>query len=87
MGLVSSSTSWPSPSPPRLGHRPGSDRTVVDEGDQQPGRGEESGVAHHAVVGADRAGLDVPGPAQDLERLGHAEAALRPWRRAAGQSG
>ena len=33
------------------------------------------GVADHAVVGPDRAVLDVPGPVQDLERRGQPEPA------------
>ena len=40
---------------------------------EPPRGGEEPGVADHAVVGADRARLDVPGAAHDLLRLGQAE--------------
>ena len=41
--------------------------------EQAPGRGEEPGVGDHPVVGPDRAGFDVPGPAQDLDGLGQTE--------------
>src|SRR5665213_2075252 len=45
-------------------------------GAQQSGGGQEAGVADHAVVGPDRAVLDVPGPVQHLEGARHTEGAL-----------
>src|SRR5437016_5246073 len=42
-------------------------------GREQPGRGQEPGVADHAVVGPDRLALDVPAPLEDLDRLGQPE--------------
>ena len=42
---------------------------------EPPRRREEPGVADHAMVGAHRAGLDVPGAAHDLLCLGQAEVA------------
>src|SRR5687767_14285080 len=43
----------------------------------EAGRGQESGVGHHAVIGPDGLALDVPRALQHLERLGHVEPALR----------
>ena len=54
-------------------------RPVQAVGRQEPaGRGEETGVADHAMVGADRAVLDVPGPAEDLEGAAIPKG-CRPW--------
>src|SRR6188472_4300309 len=42
-------------------------------GSQQPGVGEEAGVGDHTVVGPHGLAVDVPGPLQHLEGLGHPE--------------
>ena len=49
--------------------------------------GEEAGVRDHAVVGADRLALDVPGALQHLERLDHPERRVRRAPRAAARPG
>ena len=66
-----------------IGSAPGSElargwsRATPSPVDEQPRRGDEPGVRHHAVVGPHRALLDVPGAPQHLEGLGHPEGLRR----------